>query len=406
VQKVDRSDDATISVGCRRQGRAIANGAILGLDWNTTLVESLSMSEMSSPSPLHFLLLLFSGWVNRHQNQVIEYLMVENRILRDQRAGRRLRLTDRERRRLAVKGRVLGRKVLRDVATVVTPDTIFRWYRRLIARKYGGSKNRGRGRPSTATDITELVVRMARENPGWGYTRIRDALRHLGHEIARNTVKRILLDNGIEPPPTQTEVDALAKTLARRISKLMKKHANSAPDDALLERCAAQPAKPVRRPTPAPSHGKRPALLGACDGFQVHASTCVPPNAPDQLERLLRYFGRPALPRGRIERRIDGPPFSNHSVFTLKRPRRGVTEFLFDPVAFLARIASLIPRPMSNQIRTFGFYSAASSLREYVLAVPPDATPTRPVAPERPKRMAWADLLQQLVLRDWSSKTS
>jgi putative transposase len=201
VQKVDRSDDATISVGCPRQGRAITNGALLGLDWNTTLVECLSMSETSPPSPLHFLLLLFFGWVNRRQNQVIEYLMVENRILRDQLGGRRLRLTDRERRRLAVKGRVLGRKVLRDVATIVTPDTIFRWYRRLVARKYDGSKNRGRGRPSTATDITELVVRMARENPGWGYTRIRDAMRHLGHEIARNTVKRVLLDNGIEPAP-------------------------------------------------------------------------------------------------------------------------------------------------------------------------------------------------------------
>ncbi|MFT5431419.1 MAG: putative transposase, partial [Myxococcota bacterium] len=161
---------------------------LAGVDWNASLVEPLNMSETSSHGPLHFLLLLFAGWVNRHQNQVIEYLMVENRILRDQLGGRRLRLTDRECRRLAVKGRVLGRKVLRDVATIVTPDTIFRWYRRLVARKYDGSKNRGRGRPSTGTDITELVVRMARENPGWGYTRIRDALRHLGHEIARNTV--------------------------------------------------------------------------------------------------------------------------------------------------------------------------------------------------------------------------
>jgi putative transposase len=82
-----------------------------------------------------------------------------------------------------VKGKVLGRKVLRDVAGIVTPDTIFRWYGRLVARKYDGSKNRGSGRPSTA--ISELVVRMARENPGWGYTRIRDALRRMSHQIAR-----------------------------------------------------------------------------------------------------------------------------------------------------------------------------------------------------------------------------
>ncbi|MFT5432438.1 MAG: hypothetical protein ACI9OJ_003137 [Myxococcota bacterium] len=108
----------------------------------------------------------------------------------------------------------------------------------------------------------------------------------------------------------------------------------------------AQPAKRVRVPTPAPSHAKRPALLGECDGFQVHTATCVPPNSPDQLERLLRYFGRPALPCGRIE----GTPFSNRSVFKLKRPRRGVTEFLFDPVGFLARTPALIPRPRTNQM--------------------------------------------------------
>jgi putative transposase len=146
-------------------------------------------------------LLLFSGWVNRHQNHVIDYLREENRILRGQLGGRRLRLTDKERRRLAVKGKVLGRKVLGSVAGIVTPDTILRWYRRLVAKKYDGAAGRGRGRPRTKTDIAVLVIRMAKENPGWGYTRIRDALRHLGHEIARNTVKRILADNGIEPAP-------------------------------------------------------------------------------------------------------------------------------------------------------------------------------------------------------------
>jgi hypothetical protein len=208
---------------------------------------------------------------------------------------------------------------------------------------------------------------------------------------------RFALGATFEPhlPPSQAEVDALAQTLARRITRLMAKYSSSAPDDALLERCAKQPVKHVRVPTPAPSHGKRPVLLGACDGFQVHAATSVPPNSPDQLERMLRYFGRPALPRGRIERRID-----DTVVFKLKRPRRGVTEFLFKPVAFLARISALIPRPMSNQIRYFGVYSAASSLREYVLPVPPDATPTRPAAPERPKRMSWADLLQRVFLVD------
>ena len=144
---------------------------------------------------------MFSGWVNRHQNQVIDYLMEENRVLREQMGGRRVRLNDDQRRRLAVKGKRLGRKILKEVAGIVTPDTILRWYRKLVATKYDGSKKRRPGRPRTKVDIAALVVRMATENGGWGYTRIRDALRHLGHEIARNTVKRILLDNGIEPAP-------------------------------------------------------------------------------------------------------------------------------------------------------------------------------------------------------------
>ena len=159
------------------------------------------MSTPSPPTALHFLLLMFSGWVNRHQRQVIDYLMEENRVLREQLGGRRLRLNDDQRRRLAVKGKLLGRKILGEVAGIVTPDTILRWYRQLVAKKYDGSKKRGPGRPRTGREIADLVVGMATENPGWGYTRLRDALRHLGHEIARNTVKRILLDHRVVPAP-------------------------------------------------------------------------------------------------------------------------------------------------------------------------------------------------------------
>ena len=153
------------------------------------------------PNPLQFLLLTVAGWVNRRQQLAIDYLREENRVLREQLGTRRLRLTDDQRRRLAVRGKILGRKLLGELAGIVTPDTILRWYRRLIARKYDGSKKRRSGRPRTKQEIADLVVRMAQENAGWGYTRLRDALRHLGHEIARNTVKRILLDNGIVPAP-------------------------------------------------------------------------------------------------------------------------------------------------------------------------------------------------------------
>ena len=155
----------------------------------------------SLPRPLAFLLLLVSGWVNRQQQAVIDYLREENRILRDTHAPRRLRLTDDQRRRLAVKGIVLGRGRLADVSGIVTPDTILRWYRRLVAQKYDGSHMRRPGRPSTKPDIAAIVVRMANENPTWGYTRIRGGLKSLGHEVARNTIKAILKDHGIAPAP-------------------------------------------------------------------------------------------------------------------------------------------------------------------------------------------------------------
>lgn len=152
-------------------------------------------------TPLQFLLIVFSGWVNQEQQAIIDYLREENAVLREQLGGRRIRFTDAQRRRLAVKGKALGRKVLSEVAGIVSPDTVLRWYRRLVAKKYDGSKKRGPGRPSTKKELADLVVRMAVENPTWGYTRIRDGLNHLGHEIGRTTVQRILSDHGIEPAP-------------------------------------------------------------------------------------------------------------------------------------------------------------------------------------------------------------
>ena len=156
------------------------------------------------PPALQFLVLTVAGWVNRHQDDLIEYLREENRVLREQLGSRPLRLTDAQRRRLAVRGKKLGRRVLTQVAGIVTPDTILRWYRKLIAKKYDGSACCGRGRPMTRSEIAALVVRMAVENPTWGYTRIRGALSNLGHTLARTTVKRILHDHGIDPAPERS----------------------------------------------------------------------------------------------------------------------------------------------------------------------------------------------------------
>jgi hypothetical protein len=100
------------------------------------------------PPPLAFFLLLVSGWVNGHQQAVIDYLLEENRVLRAAHSARRLCLTDDQRRRLAVKGKVLGRRRLADITGIVTPDTILLWYRKLVAKKYDGSKTRRPGRPA------------------------------------------------------------------------------------------------------------------------------------------------------------------------------------------------------------------------------------------------------------------
>jgi len=154
-----------------------------------------------SAAPLQFLLLVFAGWVNRRQREVVEYLQEEYRVLREQLGDRRLRFTDDQRRRLAAKGRALGRRVLNQLGGLVTPDTILRWYRELIVKKYDGTSQREGGRRGTATSLQRLVVQFATENPSWGYTRIRGALRNLGHELGRNTIKRILAEDGLAPGP-------------------------------------------------------------------------------------------------------------------------------------------------------------------------------------------------------------
>jgi hypothetical protein len=123
-------------------------------------------------APLQMLIMMFAGWVNEHQRNVIAYLQEENRVLRELHGKKRLRFNNDQRRRLAAKGKALGRRVLREAGTLVTPDTILRWHRELIARKYDGSKWRRPGRPAVAQAIRELVIRMAMENERRGYTRI------------------------------------------------------------------------------------------------------------------------------------------------------------------------------------------------------------------------------------------
>ncbi|HQU43136.1 MAG: hypothetical protein B7Z73_05100 [Planctomycetia bacterium 21-64-5] len=146
--------------------------------------------------PWHLLLLVTSATMQRMHEKALEMALEQLRLYK-QRYGR-LRLTDDERRVLAVKGKALDRRMLEKVSVIVTPDTILRWHRELVAKKWDYShKRKSPGRPKTSKEIEELVLRMATENPTWGYDRMQGALANLGHEVSDTTVGNILKANGI-----------------------------------------------------------------------------------------------------------------------------------------------------------------------------------------------------------------
>ena len=149
------------------------------------------------------LLAYITGSVDQHLLLRNEYLVTENRLLRNQITGR-VRLTDSERRTLAEIGQQLGKKALEEVATIVKPETILAWHRKLVAQKFDGSKHRkAPGRPQVAKELEALVVRMAREHRSWGYDRIVGALANLGYTLSDQTVGNILKRHGIAPAPAR-----------------------------------------------------------------------------------------------------------------------------------------------------------------------------------------------------------
>jgi hypothetical protein len=133
---------------------------------------------------------------------VITYLREENRILKAKLKGRRIQFTDAERQRLALLAHTIDRKRLKDVSTIATPDTIQRWYRRLVVQTPNRKPlGKSLGRPRVAMEIEQLVVRMATENPRWGYRRIQGALSNLGYRLNKTTVRNILRRHHIDPAP-------------------------------------------------------------------------------------------------------------------------------------------------------------------------------------------------------------
>jgi hypothetical protein len=147
------------------------------------------------------LLAYITGRVDKELLVRNEYLAAENRILRAKIKGR-LQLSDGEKRTLAEIAHRLGRKALAEVAMAAKPDTILRWFRKLVARKFDGSACRQSvGRPRVEKTIEDLIVRIAQENPSWGYDRMVGALANLGHSVSDQTVGNVLKRRGIAPAP-------------------------------------------------------------------------------------------------------------------------------------------------------------------------------------------------------------
>src|SRR5438874_4431038 len=147
------------------------------------------------------LLAYITGTVDQELLIRNEYLVTENRLLRQQITGR-VRLTDAERKTLAEIGYKLGKQALAEVATIVKPDTILAWHRKLVAQKFDGSQQRpSPGRPTIDQELEALIVRIAQENRSWGYDRIVGALANLGLTVSAQTVGNVLKRHGIAPAP-------------------------------------------------------------------------------------------------------------------------------------------------------------------------------------------------------------
>ena len=164
--------------------------------------------------PWHLVTLFLASWINRQQQEVIEYLRTENAVLKEKLGKKRIMLNNDQRRRLAVKGKILGRKVLDKVGTLFTPDTILRWHRQLVAKKWDYSdRNKKQGRPRIRQVIVDLTLKFAKENPTWGYDRIQGELSKVGYQICDTTVSNILKANGIDPAPDRKRTGSWATFL-------------------------------------------------------------------------------------------------------------------------------------------------------------------------------------------------
>lgn len=160
--------------------------------------------------PMTMLLMMLAGWINRQQQEAIEYLKAENAILKEEllkaTGKKRILLNDNQRRRLAILGRILGRGVLSKIGGSFSPDTILKWHRKLVACKYDGSKNRGKGgRPRITDYLKQLIIDMSKDNKHLGCRKLHGYLKYLGLKVSPATISRVLREHGIEPSPKRPE---------------------------------------------------------------------------------------------------------------------------------------------------------------------------------------------------------
>ncbi|MEO2047268.1 MAG: hypothetical protein ABGX16_11930 [Pirellulales bacterium] len=155
--------------------------------------------------PWQLYIVILSGWINCQQQEVINYLSAENQVLKEKLGKKRVLLSDDRRRRLAAKGKVLGRKRLEEVGTMFTPDTILRWHRKLVAQKWDYAELRKQGRPRIRQEVVDSILRFAKENRSWDFDRIQGALANVGYYISDTAVGNVLKQHGIEPAPARQQ---------------------------------------------------------------------------------------------------------------------------------------------------------------------------------------------------------
>ena len=175
--------------------------------------------------PWMMLVAIMAGWINRHQQDAQAYLKEENKILRDElrkaTGKKRIILNNKQRRRLAILAKRIGRKALFDISGVFSPDTLLLWHRKLVAQKYDGSKNRGKGgRPRISDYLRQLIIDMAKDNKHLGGKTLHGYLKYLGIKVSPSTINRVLREHGIEPNPNRPERTTWNEFIKRQFSSM------------------------------------------------------------------------------------------------------------------------------------------------------------------------------------------